>query len=73
MAYKTQEEIRSLKRRYTEGTRIRLLDMKNRQAPPTGTLGTVIRVDSIGNILMKWDTGGSLSIIPGVDPFETIR
>ncbi len=32
--------------------------------------GTVAYVDDIGQIGVKWDTGSSLSLIPGVDSFS---
>lgn len=51
-----------LKKQYPEGTRIMLKQMDDIQAPPFGTLGTVRGVDSIGNILVQWDTGSTLSV-----------
>ena len=44
--------------------------MDDSQAPPPGTKGTVAYVDDIGQIGVKWDTGSSLSLIPGVDSFS---
>jgi hypothetical protein len=38
----------------------------------SGTLGTVQAVDDAGQLLMKWDNGRSLSLIPGVDNFHTV-
>lgn len=52
---------------YPEGTRVKLLDMDDEQAPPVGTLGTVSCVDDMGNIRVHWDNGSSLSVIFGVD------
>ena len=52
---------------YPEGTRVKLLDMDDEQAPPVGTLGTVDCVDDMGNIRVNWDNGSSLSVIFGVD------
>lgn len=52
------------------GTRIILNHMDDSQAPPPGTKGTVAYVDDIGQIGVKWDTGSSLSLIPGVDSFS---
>lgn len=46
--------------------------MNDPQAPPPGTKGTVVYVDDIGQIGMKWDTGSGLSLIPGEDFFEKI-
>lgn len=39
-----------------------LKQMDDIQAPPFGTLGTVRGVDGIGNILVQWDTGSTLSV-----------
>ena len=44
--------------------------MEDPQAPPPGTKGTVVYVDDMGQIGIKWDTGSSLSLIPGVDSFS---
>lgn len=52
---------------YPKGTRVRLVHMEDFQAPPVGTEGTVCGVDDMGHLLMKWDSGSSLSLIPGVD------
>lgn len=39
-----------------------LKQMDDVQAPPFGTLGTVRGVDGIGNILVQWDNGSTLSV-----------
>lgn len=69
----TREEVQEIKRRYPPGTRIRLIDMDDPQAVPPGTEGEVLRVDDAGQLMMKWDNGRSLSLIPGEDRFEVIR
>lgn len=52
--------IQFLKDLYPAGTRVKLLEMNDIQAPPIGTLGTVMYVDDIGTIHIKWDNGLTL-------------
>lgn len=59
--------IERLKAKYPKGTRVRLVRMDDIQAPPIGTLGTVIGVDDIGSILVNWDNGSSLNVVYGID------
>ena len=51
-----------IKAQFPVGTRIQLIRMDDMQAPPTGTLGTVLGVDDIGSIMVQWDTGSTLSV-----------
>ena len=44
--------------------------MDDPQAPPPGTKGTERYVDALGQIGVEWDTGSSLSLIPGKDHFH---
>lgn len=61
----------TIRKMYPAGTRIRLIKMADDPMPLSpGSLGTVRGVDDAGNILMKWDSGRSLSLIPGTDEFE---
>ena len=52
--------IQFLKDLYPTGTRVKLVEMNDIQAPPIGTLGTVMYVDDIGTIHIKWDNGSTL-------------
>ena len=52
--------IQFLKDLYPTGTRVKLVEMNDIQAPPIGTLGTVMHVDDIGTIHIKWDNGSTL-------------
>ena len=67
-----REQVKRTKEQYPPGTRIRLDSMEDSQAVPVGTKGTVLAVDDAGQLLMKWDNGRSLSLIPGVDSFQMI-
>lgn len=59
---------------YPPGTRVRLVSMPDDPGPvPEGTCGTVLAVDGAGQLLMRWDNGRSLSLLPGVDSFEVLE
>ena len=68
-----ENRIKSIKARYPAGTRIQLDSMNDPQAVESGTLGTVIMVDDAGDLIMKWDNGRSLNLIPGEDGFHTVK
>lgn len=55
-------KVKMLKSLYTAGTRVKLINMDDMQAPPAGTEGTVICVDDIGTIHVKWDNGCGLGL-----------
>ena len=46
-----KKDIEALKRRFPRGCRVELVRMDDPQAPPIGTLGTVIGVDDVGTVL----------------------
>lgn len=69
-AYPTKETIKRLQKEYSPGIRIVLESMNDPHAPPPGTKGTVVYVDDMGQIGMKWDNGSSLSLMPGLDSFS---
>ena len=70
MWFPSREQIAALRERYPRGTKVELLAMDDPQAPPTGTMGEVIGVDDAEQLLVRWETGSSLSLIPGVDSFR---
>ena len=67
-----KELIKTIREKYMPGMRIRLLSMDDLQAPPPGTAGTVVGVDDIGSIMMSWDNGSTLNLIPDKDEFEIV-
>jgi hypothetical protein len=62
-----REVVERLKKQYPAGCRVELLHMDDIQAPPVGTKGTVIGVDDIGSIMVRWDNGSGLSVAYGED------
>ena len=61
------------KQSYPPGTRVMLLNMNDPQSPvERGMRGTVQSVDDIGQLLMKWDNGRALALIPGEDSFRRL-
>jgi hypothetical protein len=46
--------------------------MNDLQAPPAGMKGTVVAVDDLGTIHIKWDNGSTLGIIYGEDACRKI-
>lgn len=64
-----------LKKEYPSGTRVELIHMDdpyNTKLFP-GARGTVLSVDDIGTIHVRWDCGSSLGVIFGVDRCRKIE
>jgi hypothetical protein len=60
--------LQKLKRDYPAGTRVKLMHMDDpysRLEP--GDEGSVIGVDDIGTIHVKWDSGSTLGVVFGED------
>ena len=68
----TKEQLEALRSRYPAGTRVELLQMDDVQAPPIGTKGTVLGVDDIGSIMVRWDNGSGLSVAYGEDSCKVV-
>lgn len=67
MVFPNKEIVEQMRKEYPEGCRVELVKMNDPQAPPIGTHGTVIGVDDTASLLMRWDVGGSLSVVYGED------
>ena len=67
MRFPSRETVERIRRQYPVGTRVELIRMDDVQAPPAGTLGTVLGVDDTGSLLMQWDTGSGLNAVYGED------
>ena len=66
------EIIERLREGFPAGCRVELLRMDDPQAPPVGTLGTVIGVDAVGTIHVNWDNGCGLGVAYGEDACRRI-
>ena len=73
MKFPSKADLERLRRTYSKGTKVRLLAMDDIQAPPIGAKGEVRGVDDAGSILVRWENGSSLSLIPGADKFEILE
>ena len=67
MRFSSKEIVEGIRREYPAGTRVELVRMDDPQAPPIGTLGTVLGVDDAGSLLMRWDNGSGLNVVYGED------
>lgn len=72
MKFPNKEIVDSIRNRYPVGCRVELDRMDDVQAPPVGTKGTVIGVDDIGSVMVKWDNGSGLSVAYGEDSCHRI-
>ena len=62
-----------LREEYTPGTKVRLIEMPDDPLPiEPGTVGEVKGVDDAGHIMVKWENGRGLNLIPGIDHFEKV-
>ena len=67
MRFPSKETVDRVRKEYPRGTRVELVRMDDRQAPPPGTQGTVLGVDDTGSLLMRWDNGSGLNVVYGED------
>lgn len=67
MNFPRREVVEAIRVQFPIGCRVQLDQMDDAQAPPRGTRGTVLGVDDIGSIIVRWDNGCGLSVAYGVD------
>ena len=72
MQFPSKDTVERVRRQYPKGTRVELVRMDDRQAPPIGTKGTVLGVDDTGSLLMRWDNGSGLNVVYGEDIIRKI-
>ena len=64
--------INHLNKVYPVGTKVRLVKMDDPHPVPKETLGTVIGVDDIGSLLVKWENGSCLNVLYGIYIVEKV-
>ncbi len=70
----SREEVERLRSIYPPGRIVVLVEMQDEpQAPPEGIVGEIRGVDDVGSVLVRWDNGSSLSLIPSVDKFYLLK
>jgi hypothetical protein len=67
------DQLERIRKQYPTGTVIELIRMDDPQAPAKGTRGVVRGVDDIGSLLVDWDNGSGLSVVPGVDTVQVVK
>lgn len=67
MRFPDQRTVERVRAAYPKGTRVELVKMNDPQAPPPGTKGSVLAVDSTGTLIVEWDNGSSLNVVYGED------
>lgn len=72
MSFPSRETVERVRREYPAGTRVILRKMDDPQAPPIGTLGTVLAVDDTASLIVRWDNGSGLNVVYGEDYAEKV-
>ncbi|MBQ8836826.1 MAG: DUF4314 domain-containing protein [Clostridia bacterium] len=64
-----------LREKYVLGTRVELVHMSDsfNTALTPGAKGTVVSVDDIGTIHVRWDCGSSLGVVYGEDSCSIVE
>ena len=68
-----QSQIDKIKKEYTEGTKVILLNMEGESQMPRGLKGEVDHVDDAGQIHVRWENGSSLALNVEVDTFHKVE
>jgi len=72
-SFPSTEMINRLREQYPVGCRIELVCMKDHYSKlKPGDRGSVMFIDSIGTIHMRWDSGSTLGLIIGEDRFRRV-
>lgn len=72
MVFPNRKIVEHVRREYPVGTRVELVRMHDKQAPPVGMTGTVLGVDDMASLLTHWDNGSRLNVVYGEDCVKKI-
>ena len=73
MKFPSRKTVERLRMEFPKGARVELIRMDDVQAPPPGTLGTVMHVDDIATIHVCWQNGSSLGLAFGEDVCRIVK
>ena len=68
-----EASVKRIREKYTGKVIELTAPMDDPQPIPVGCLGKCTGVDDMGQLLMKWNCGRSLSLIPSVDSFRIVE
>ena len=63
MRMPSKELLEQLRKDYQVGCKVKLLKMSDVQAPPIGTIGEVLGVDDMGDLMVAWSNGSGLNVV----------
>ncbi len=68
-----REQIKLLKKHYKKGARVKLINLSDNFSKfKAGEVGTIKKVDGMGQIHVNWDNGLQLALIYALDDFVVI-
>ena len=70
-----KETLERLRKEYPDGARVELVHMNDPYDTKLfpGARGTVVSVDDIGTVHVRWDCGSSLGVVYGEDRCRAIK
>ena len=71
--FPSKEIVERLRRTYPKGAVVELVRMNDEHAPPLGTRGTVMSVDDIGTVHVRWQNGSGLGVAYGEDECKIVQ
>ncbi len=72
MRFPDRETVERVRAQYPPGTRVELVRMEDKFAPPIGTLGIVQGVDDSGSLMVTWSNGSCLHVVFGIDEVRRV-